>query len=203
MKKFLVLLFIFGLAISISVSAFAQSASVTIDGETSAIPLTFMPAYGFSIGSGYISTGMVSVSVYVIASGQGFVSYVLSAFTMNNSTSVEFTCDVTFNQPINSTNVVNADESGYVYGYGGSGVTITPTDAFLQVAKADGVNLGVDVGDSLSAGPGFTMYGPYNAVQAGPMQTLNTLNTQVGFTLTKTGLLGAAASFTGFVGIED
>jgi hypothetical protein len=201
MKRILFGLFVLGLTIGISVSTFAQSGSVTINGATSPIEFTEIPNLELTFGSASFSHGAAGITVFLLLAHDGaVVSYSLAAFTWEETTEFGFTCDSSIEPPTTgSADVVEADISGFVTDFNlGSGVTIEPTGEFLQVAEVNGGSLGL--GSSLSAGSGFNPYGPFSdsIATAAPNDTLKV---EVGFTLEQQDGLAVAASLTGTAGV--
>jgi hypothetical protein len=112
-------------------------------------------------------------------------------------------------------NLVDASVSGGLTDATGNGVTITPTltnddlDLFLELQVAElstggpYVNMGVDVGPTVSGGPGASgalyTYGAFLAgPQPGPIGAWSSLRVRVGFSLTGG---NDAAALTGFAQI--
>jgi len=86
-------------------------------------------------------------------------------------------------------NTVYGSYSGSVTDGAGDGVSLQPTAAKMQLSDLNGIDMGVDVGNGFTAGPGnpgesydagFDSRGP----QAGPVGNWTQLGTDLSFTLT-------------------
>ena len=133
--------------------------------------------------------GSFRISGEVVCNNLPRICYGISATNFTNTTAM-FTFDVDLGfRDINWRNLVYTTYSGSVTDGAGDGVSMQPTGDKMQITDVNGTNVGADVGNGFSAGPGF----PGQSYDAGsdyqmrvlePGHHWTDMNTTLSFTLT-------------------